>query len=249
MHRLKSTVEPQHRQQFQRDGYLVIDGPLVSEETLDAIISDLDGLYKDPRWESGTYFGWQRIQEAWKINSSVKSLALAPKVLSLLKSLYGRTPVPFQTLNFCKATEQKPHADAMHFNSLPTGYMCGVWVALEDIDTENGPIVYYPGSHKLPEVTPRDLGVRPSFDNYLHYVQYVADLIQREGLAPQYACIAKGQALIWASNLLHGGARLTDPTRTRHSQVTHYFFEGCQYWTPMVSDGEDVSWLEIEQVA
>ena len=33
---------------------------------------------------------------------------------------------------------------------MPEGFMCGVWVALEDMDMENGPLVYYPGSHKLP---------------------------------------------------------------------------------------------------
>ena len=28
--------------------------------------------------------------------------------------------------------------------------MVGIWVALEDVDEECGPLVYYPGSHKLP---------------------------------------------------------------------------------------------------
>lgn len=26
--------------------------------------------------------------------------------------------------------------------------MCGVWVALEQIDEDNGPLVYFPGSHQ-----------------------------------------------------------------------------------------------------
>jgi ectoine hydroxylase-related dioxygenase (phytanoyl-CoA dioxygenase family) len=36
--------------------------------------------------------------------------------------------------------------------------MCGVWVALEDIDMGNGPLIYYPGSHRVPEVTMKELG-------------------------------------------------------------------------------------------
>jgi len=28
--------------------------------------------------------------------------------------------------------------------------MCGVWLALEDIDADNGPLIYYPGSHRGP---------------------------------------------------------------------------------------------------
>jgi hypothetical protein len=28
---------------------------------------------------------------------------------------------------------------------------------------------------------------------------------------------------------------MQDPESTRKSQVTHYYFEGCRYWTPMLS--------------
>ena len=45
----------------------------------------------------------------------------------------------------------------------------------------------------------------------------------------------KGQALIWAANLLHGGAAQTNLKRTRYSQVTHYYFDNCCYYTPMSS--------------
>ena len=51
------------------------------------------------------------------------------------------------------------------------------------------------------------------------------------------AILKKGQALIWSANLLHGGGEHRDKTRTRHSQVTHYYFEGCQYYMPLESYG------------
>lgn len=51
-----------------------------------------------------------------------------------------------------------------------------------------------------------------------------------------YLRCKKGQALIWLSNLLHGGAKQNDPNRTRWSQVTHYYFEGCTYWRPYASN-------------
>lgn len=197
-------------------------------------------------------------------------MALAPRVLGLLEKLYGRRPLPFQTLNFPKGTEQLPHADAFHFNSMPPTFMCGVWVALEDVDTENGPLVYYPGSHKLPEVTAEELGARGAqsvggalsswlrrrvgrphrLENiYPAYERHVAALISGYGLRPQYATVRKGQALVWASNLLHGGAPRADKTRTRHSQVTHYFFEGCRYYTPVLSRGDKITWRDPAWVA
>ena len=32
------------------------------------------------------------------------------------------------------------------------------------------------------------------------------------------------------------------PGRSRHSQVTHYFFTGCEYWTPLRSSADHVEW-------
>ena len=52
------------------------------------------------------------------------------------------------------------------------------------------------------------------------------------GFEAQYGTIRKGQALIWSANLLHGGAPQRDRSRTRHSQVTHYYFEGCRHTRP-----------------
>ena len=46
----------------------------------------------------------------------------------------------------------------------------------------------------------------------------------------------KGQALIWTANLHHGGSPQADKAKTRHSQVTHYMFKGCAYWTPLQSN-------------
>ena len=40
--------------------------------------------------------------------------------------------------------------------------------------------------------------------------------------------------------------RRDDLFRSRHSQVTHVFFEGCRYWTPMKSRGLEVCWREPE---
>ena len=81
-------------------------------------------------------------------------------VLELLRTVYGRKPRPFQTLNFKYGTQQRPHADAVHFNTEPPGFMCGVWVAMEDIDADFGPLVYYPGSQRLPFASPSEAGIR-----------------------------------------------------------------------------------------
>ena len=226
-----------------------IDTP---ESVLDEVVSDLGDLYtespKANRDVDGVSYAHRRIKDAWRISENVRALALDRRLLEVLEAIYGRRPLPFQTLNFRVGSQQPAHSDAIHFNSQPAGYMCGVWVALEDIDMENGPVVYYPGTHRLSEVTPADLGIDATFQQYRQYTDYVAGLIERDELEPRYATLRKGQALIWASNILHGGSSQKDRSRTRHSQVTHCFFEGCRYYTPMTSDDQNVTWLDPDWI-
>jgi ectoine hydroxylase-related dioxygenase (phytanoyl-CoA dioxygenase family) len=236
-------------ERFERDGHLIVEAIACPASTLDGVVSDLEDLYaKEPRLNrevDGVSYAYRRIQDAWKVNNKVRAVALDATILGVLEGLYGRRPLPFQTLNFRVGSQQPAHSDAIHFNSQPPGFMCGVWVALEDIDMDNGPVVYYPGSQKRREITPAALGIDATFDQYRHYTDHIAGLIEAGELGePHYATLEKGQALIWASNILHGGSHQKDPNRTRHSQVTHYFFEGCRYYTPMMSDEQQVEWLD-----
>ena len=233
-------LTPQQRQRFERDGYLVIDDARLPESLLDDVVADLDGLYEgEGEIVDGVFYARHRIGEAWKISSNVRTLALHPRILAIVEELFGRKPRPFQTLNFRVGTQQATHSDTIHFNSMPTGWLCAAWVALEDIDMDNGPVVYYPGSHRLLEVTLRDVGPGADEDEYS---RHIAGMIESLALKPEYATIRRGQVFLWAGNLLHGGSRQKDTSRTRLSQVTHFFFEGCQYWSPLMSS-EEVHWL------
>ena len=118
---------------------------------------------------------------------------------------------------------------------------------LEDIKKECGPLHYYPGSHRLPTLTMEDVGVTlaEEFDDkdrtkiskiYEKYEIAIKELIEISGIEKQILCIEKGDLLIWSANLLHGGEPIVKQGSTRFSQVTHYYFEGCRYYTPLFSD-------------
>ena len=50
---------------------------------------------------------------------------------------------------------------------------------------------------------------------------------------PSFGMMKKGDTLVWSANLLHGGSVVKDTSRTRKSQVTHYFLTGAEkYWAP-----------------
>jgi len=174
---------------LERDGFAVIDFPDAGLDRLaEDIWQSLQPYFDWGAWKAGSATG-VRVPDAWTVNESVRRIATNPVIIGLLSELYGRPAFPFQTLSFAVGTQQHVHADLVHFCARPLRFMCGVWVALEDIREEAGPLIYYAGSHKWPAILPEDVG------------------------APQ-----------------------TDRSLTRHSQVTHYFFQGCAYFTPLTGE-------------
>jgi ectoine hydroxylase-related dioxygenase (phytanoyl-CoA dioxygenase family) len=219
-----------------RDGHAVFDFPrddfaTIAEELV-AVLgphfhqqTELINVWK-PEWS------WSRASYI------VRAIATNARVVDLLSRLFGRRAFPFQTLNFRVGTEKRAHSDSAHFSSVPERFMCAVWVAFEDVREDGGPLFYYPGSHRLPILTNEHLGLGAPVDDagYERFENAWEAIAAAEGLERRRFLARRGQAVIWLANLLHGGEAIRDPSTTRHSQATHYFFEECRYWTPLHSD-------------
>jgi hypothetical protein len=231
---------------FNSDGYAVIDLDL--EETfIDDLVLELDNKLMEGavKTQEGHfhYNDGPRIFEAWKWNQNVLNLAKNARAMSIIEFLYGRPAMPFQTINFKLGSNQPTHSDHCHFASMPHRWVCGFWTALEDIGPEQGPLVYYPKSHKEPIFEFQDLNMahteyKQEKDNYTEYENFVSSLIKAKQYKQEQFLGKKGSALIWAANLLHGGSEITNPESTRWSQATHVAFDDSKlkYYTPFYSD-------------
>ncbi|WP_145203528.1 phytanoyl-CoA dioxygenase family protein [Sphingobium sp. B2] len=249
-----STEEERIADDLHRKGYAVFDFPDSDlSSRIDRIQQHLGPRYgidfADP--QSDKTSGERRVQDAWQFDEDVRAIAANQAVIDLLSKLYGRKAFPFQTLNFPVGTQQDAHSDTVHFSSLPERFMCGVWLAMEDVGPDAGPLFYYPGSHSWPIMTNALIGRRgygsnlgSAQDPYGPAWQALREMhgAQEERFLPR-----KGQALIWCANLLHGGSRQNNPTLTRWSQVTHYYFDDCIYYTPAFSD-EALGRLDVRNV-
>jgi ectoine hydroxylase-related dioxygenase (phytanoyl-CoA dioxygenase family) len=234
---------------FREDGYVILEDA-IDPARIDAVVAEYPRLFaKDARFEGIPRHVREvferdptRKQDAWHVSEPVRALAADEKILAVLRLFYGREPIPFQTLNFLPGTQQSLHSDAMHFSSIPARFMCGVWVALEDATSENGPLRYVPGSHRFSETTLESLGLwgeehtQQLGEGYARYEQYLEALVRLHDLPVKTATIRKGSAFVWAANLIHGGAPIRKAGSTRMSQVTHYYFENCVYYTPIFSN-------------
>lgn len=226
-----------------QNGFAVLDFP---DDDFDRIADSIKAaLNENFPWQDWLDFGFEknnglRAINAWKFDENVKRLATNARIIEILTTLFGRQAWPFQTLNFPVGTQQHVHTDSVHFSSVPERFMCGVWTALEDISADAGPLVYYPGSHKWPIFTNEHIGACSAEEkselNQNAYEPLWRALIDVHEIKPVTFTPKKGQSLIWLANLLHGGNRQTNKQKTRWSQVTHYYFEGCAYHSPMHSD-------------
>ena len=129
---------------YHKDGYIVLKN-VFSEAEIDKVVSEMHEKGFNPTYNLIKTRDANRCQDLWEHSESVKNLSTKSEILSVLEMLYDREVVPFQTLNFLCGTQQMAHSDTIHFSSLPAKFMAGVWIALEDVTHENGPLFYYPG--------------------------------------------------------------------------------------------------------
>jgi hypothetical protein len=147
--------------------------------------------------------------------------------------LTGHPPRTLQTIMSHKGSQQGVHSDSIHMTTYPLGYLTAAWIAFEDIHPDCGPLVYYPGSHRLPYVFSSDVGItetdfkKEGYGPYhAKYEPNVRRLIETHRLGPHYFHAKKGDVLIWHANLLHGGSPRVNLQLSRRSLVCHFFAKG-----------------------
>lgn len=223
---------------YNENGFVVIPN-LIPESLIDEIKSDMDNKGYNPEFEMDNHRDHVRIQDLWMYSESTKNVACNHEIASVLEMLYEREPIPFQTLNFRVGSQQRAHSDTIHFSSIPAKFMCGVWVALEDITPENGAVFYYPKSQNLPEYNFSHFKSTPvdtAYSDYIEYEDFIEKIVEVYQFEKKPFYAKKGDVLIWSSNIIHGGSKVLNEKASRYSMVTHYYFKDCIYYTPMLSN-------------
>ena len=151
--------------------------------------------------------------------------------LAVQDYLFQSETVVYTSLFYERGSAQSIHRDTPVFTTRPEYHYFGMWVALEDADSENGPLIGVKGGHLLPELDregiARELFPDPnsippnSNDLWTRYQDAVWQQCQGQRLAPEPLCAKKGDTIIWHPQAPHGGAEIRDLRRTRYSLVMH----------------------------
>lgn len=160
---------------------------------------------------------------------TAQKVLLTDKIINSLKQIFDTDPVLFQSLSFEYGSEQALHQDTAYVVTQPPMNLVGVWIALEDIKPGSGELKYAKGSHKLPyffqEKTDkfhwnRDLDGDQLHSDYLNFLEKSS--IEKSGIIIEHFLPEKGDALIWHSQLAHGGSKISNDSLTRKSLVGHF---------------------------
>lgn len=211
-------------QSFDKQGFSIIENYLDSDQ-VNRINETIDKLQQDG---SLKFKYGNKLMFAIHHSDYLNKLWSDTDLVELLSCLIKGNAELFQSINFIKGSEQKTHSDSIHMTTFPLGGLLGVWLALEDIHADNGPLHYYPGSHKLPYYLNGDydnVGNRLWLgkNGYKAYEQMIEQKIKETPMEKKTFHANKGDLLIWHANLFHGGNPHNDPNTTRKSMVMHYF--------------------------
>ena len=172
-----------------------------------------------------------RIVDVYTARPVALKVLLAPKIVRFLNLIFDAEPLLFQGLTFECGSEQGIHQDSAYVVVNSPMEFVASWTALEDIQPDSGELQYYEGSHRLPEYLfsgehkswdPN----RDGIDQHDEWAQLLHVNSHRLNFPLKTFRPKKGDTLIWSADLAHGGARVTERSRTRRSQVGHYCPEG-----------------------
>ncbi len=216
-------------------GYVVLEGA-TDESVIDEYLALFEAAWDDPpdrcwlQWkQQGLPMDRKFYDEVAKVGSlhlwfdRAGELIFPRRVLRFLTQIYERPPVTFQTLTMRKGSEETLHIDTAPLTLTEPMSLAGSWVALEDVQPLSGEFQFIPGSHRLPEQL--HYGIHKSHKSDHHeagkVLQTTLRMCEERGLETKTFMAKKGDVLIWHGDLMHGGAPIQDPTRTRLSLIAH----------------------------
>ena len=137
-------------------------------------------------------------------------------------------------LDYEYSTEKEWHQDAVLPTKIAGDNYTGVWVAIEDIHPDAGPLELVPGSH-LWDIDFKSL-YKKDF-SYLEASYVLAEEIEKRNAEIFTFLPKKGDALVWHGRLIHRGSLPKNRDLTRRSLIGHY----CNMYSNPFQTDDNVS--------
>lgn len=222
---MKSIVDQDKVEQYRREGYMLAEGLFSKDETtkLRDYFTDMVERGGDGWAEGGVdatsddpLKRYPRLLQPHRGDEVAMNFMVDDRIRQWLTAFYDREPYAVQTMIYFKppgARGQALHQDQRYLRAEP-GTCMAAWLALEDIDEENGCMSIVPGTQDIPMLCP---GTSDST------LSFTGDQVPLPKEATPIPMIMKeGDVLFFNGSLVHGSGPNNSDTRFRRIIVGHY---------------------------
>lgn len=227
---MKSIVDQDKVEQYRREGYMLAEGLFSKEETtkLREYFTEMVERGGDG-WAEGEVDStsddplkrYPRLLQPHRGDEVAMNFMVDDRIRQWLSAFYDREPYAVQTMIYFKppgARGQALHQDQRYLRAEP-GTCMAAWLALEDIDEDNGCMSVVPGTQGIPMLCPGTADSTQSF---------TGDQVPLPKEATPVPMIMKeGDVLFFNGSLVHGSGPNNSDTRFRRIIVGHYIEGGA----------------------
>jgi phytanoyl-CoA hydroxylase len=151
-------------------------------------------------------------------NPVFRQYAMSNKITDILASLIGPDLLCVQSMYIDKPKNigiGQPYHQDSHYIRMEPDTLMGVWIALDDVDEQNGCLHVISGSHREP-VYPHETAIDERQRQLYIEVHSARD-------RPEVACpLPKGGAVLFPGKMLHRSGNNVTADRQRRAYVLHY---------------------------
>ena len=231
---VEARLSAEQRQFWDDNGYLVLKNVLSSDQVAEVLalidnewsdradnrhhVDVLSGPDDSKTFEMKDTVPEHR-KEVYKLNNLfihralIRSTAFSPRIKAALEEILDGDPMICNSLNFERGSQQPFHLDTWYMPPPVDNMMVAANIALDPMNADNGPFVYYPGSHKIPPYRFSHGRLNIVDSEAADCNAYLQSEVERRGF-------------LWHAQLFHGGMPIKDISLTRNSLVVHYWRSG-----------------------
>ncbi len=223
----------QQKSYYNTYGYLVLESVFTKEECQGFVEhledlhngrKELTGFFQQDKYGSRTFN--QHLYDPYVLEFLIDVRLHQP-----LKDCFGDEPEAIQTMHFYEGSEHPLHQDQYY---LPD--CMSAWIAMVDVDKDNGPLVVQPGSHKGRLITKHDVPMILQPDETYEqqqsnrYFPRVKQVFKENAEDEVQVLVRQGDVVLFNGKLIHGGAPVLRPGTRRHALACHYIPYRSENW-------------------
>ncbi|MFD0958408.1 phytanoyl-CoA dioxygenase family protein [Paenibacillus chungangensis] len=254
-------VSVEQYRHYRREGYLIVRGllqqpevaelfQLAEEVRIQSLNPDKKGAADSTDPLRDEFAAATRLHMLSRIHPAAERGMLHSRILDVTEALIGPDVYALQSMMFLNPPGkggQGWHQDSYYIKTHPDT-LIGAWIALEEVDEENGCLWVVPGSHHEPVYPPESSvgGNVHAVDAFsdLHAVRNVSHIDDEVNTlstvvshypSPIPVQLSAGDVLFFDSHLFHRSYPNRTTNRYRRSYVCHYC--NARSWVPWDHDG------------